>query len=149
MKITTTRFGEVEAGEDTLIHFPMGVPGFPHLKRFFVIEYRDAIKWLQAVDDGDIAFIVTDPFLLFPDYAFTVKDDVEQFLQIRNPADVVVLVILTVSDEKVTANLRAPLVVNASNRRAFQLLLDDDRYAFRVPLPAPLKESDREAAASA
>ncbi|MBZ0155174.1 MAG: flagellar assembly protein FliW [Alphaproteobacteria bacterium] len=149
MKINTTRFGEVEVGEDSFITFPMGIPGFLDLKRFFIIEYRDSIKWLQAVDDADIAFIVTDPFPLFPDYSLTIKDDVEQFLQIRNPGDVIVMVILTVSDNKVTANLRAPLIVNASNKRAFQMLLDDERYSFRVPLPSSVKESDRETAASA
>jgi flagellar assembly factor FliW len=136
MKINTTRFGEIEVEEDKLINFPLGVPGFTHLKRYFLIDYRDPIKWLHAVDDPDVAFIVTDPFALFTDYSITVADEVEELLGIKDAGDTVVLVILTVADNILNANLKAPIIVNASNLKAAQIILEDERYSFRVPLPA-------------
>ena len=136
MKLTTTRFGEIEIEEDSVLNFPFGIPGFPDLKRFIVIDYKDPIKWLHSVEDPDIAFIITVPFVLFPEYSFTIKDDVEEFLGIKEASDVVIFAILSVSDNNLMANLKAPLVVNISNKKAVQILLEDDRYSFRVPLPA-------------
>ena len=136
MKLTTTRFGEIEIQEDSVLNFPFGIPGFPNLKRFVVIDYKDPIKWLHSVEDPDVAFIVTVPFVLFPEYSFTIKDDVEEFLGIKEASDVVIFAILSVSDNNLMANLKAPLVVNISNKKAVQILLEDDRYSFRVPLPS-------------
>ena len=136
MKLTTTRFGEIEIQEDSVLNFPFGIPGFPDLKRFIVIDYKDPIKWLHSVEDPDIAFIITVPFVLFPEYSFTIKDDVEEFLGIKEASDVVIFAILSVSDNNLMANLKAPLVVNISNKKAVQILLEVDRYSFRVPLPA-------------
>ena len=136
MKLTTTRFGEIEIQEDSVLNFPFGIPGFPDLKRFIVIDYKDPIKWLHSVEDPDIAFIITVPFVLFPEYSFTIKDDVEEFLGIKEASDVVIFAILSVSDNNLMANLKAPLVVNISNKKAVQILLEDDRYSFRVPLPS-------------
>ena len=136
MKVNTTRFGEIEIQEDSIINFPFGIPGFPDLKRFVVIDYKDPIKWLHSVEDPDIAFIITVPFVLFPEYSFTIKDDVEEFLGIKEASDVLIFAILAVSDNNLMANLKAPVVINISNKKAVQILLEDDRYSFRVPLPA-------------
>lgn len=138
MMINTTRFGEMEIQEDRIIDFPYGIPGFPDLKKFFIIDYKDPIKWLHSVDDPDVAFIISVPFVLFPEYSFTVKDDVEEFLGIEKPSDVVIFAILSVYDNNLMANLKAPIVLNISNKKAVQILLEDDRYSFRVPLQKPL-----------
>ena len=136
MKLSTTRFGEIEIQEESIINFPFGIPGFPDLKRFVIIDYKDPIKWLHSVEDPDIAFIITVPFVLFPEYSFTIKDDVEEFLGIKEASDVLIFAILAVSDNNLMANLKAPVVINISNKKAVQILLEDDRYSFRVPLPA-------------
>ena len=59
----TSRFGRLEVGKDKIIDFPTGLIGFPDIKRFILMDYKDtSLKWLQAVDDPDVAFIVTPPF---------------------------------------------------------------------------------------
>ena len=134
MKINTTRFGEIDIEEDKIISFPLGIPGFPHLKQYILPDYKDPIKWLHAVDDPDVAFIVAEPFSLFPDYSLTVEDDIEEFLEIKDVGDTVVLVILNVSDNTLNANLKAPLIVNIAKLKAIQIILEDDRYSFRTPV---------------
>lgn len=143
MKVNTTRFGEIDIEENKIIHFPLGIPGFTNLKRYILLDYKDPIKWLHAVDDPDVAFIVADPFGLFPDYSLTVEDDVEEFLEIKDAAETVVLVILNVADNRLNANLKAPIIVNTSKLKATQMILEDDRYSFRVPLPSLSKETQK------
>src|SRR5208283_2964667 len=143
VKIVTTRFGEIEIEESKIITFPMGIPGFTELKRYVLIDYKDPIKWLHAVDDPDVAFIVINPFLIFPAYSVDIKDDEELFLGIKEPTDLVVLAILSVSNNTVTANLRGPLVFNSANYLAAQIVIDDERYDFRTPMPAiPLRDPE-------
>ena len=143
MKINTTRFGEIEIEDAKIINFPLGIPGFANLKRYILLDYKDPIKWLHAVDDPDIAFIVTEPFGLFPDYSLTIEDDVEQFLEITDVAETIVLVILNVADNRLNANLKAPIIVNISKLKATQIILEDERYSFRVPVPSLSKETQK------
>ncbi|MCL4492059.1 MAG: flagellar assembly protein FliW [Nitrospirae bacterium] len=143
MKFNTTRFGEIDIDEGKIITFPLGIPGFTELKRYVLLDYKEPIRWLHAVDDPDVAFIVTDPFTLFPDYNLKLDDEEENFLGIKDPAYVVVLVILTASESNLTANLKAPIVFNASNLKAAQILIDDERYSFKAPLPVMPKESSK------
>ena len=135
VKIITTRFGEIEIDEKKIITFLMGIPGFRELKRFIMIDHKDPIKWLQAVDDPDVAFIVINPFIVFPSYSVDIKDDEELFLGIKGPADVLVLTILCVANNIITANLRCPIVINITNYHAAQILMDDERYDFHTPMP--------------
>lgn len=137
MKMKTTRFGEFEIDESRIIAFPLGIPGFPDAKRFVLLEYKEHIQWLQAVDDPELAFIVTDPFSFFPEFSFTVDDETEKFLDVDDPSGIVVLVLLTVGSEGVTANLRAPIVINSARYKGTQVLLEDERYAFKTPFPKP------------
>ena len=149
MKINTTRFGEIEIEDNKIITFYLGIPGFEDLKRYVLIDYKAPIQWLHAVDDPDVAFIVVNPFILFPDYSVQIKDDAEILLDIKDPKDTVILVILTVMQNNITANLKAPLVMNAANFRAAQIILEDERYVFRKPLPSlPLQASSVESQAS-
>lgn len=136
MKISTTRFGEIEIDEKKIIIFPVGIPGFTDLKRYVLIDYKDPIQWLHAVDDPDVAFIVINPFNMFPDYSLDIKDDIKSFLEIKEPKDLVILSILTVTNQTITVNLRGPLVMNSANLKAAQVLLDDDKYSFKTPLPS-------------
>jgi len=140
VKIITARFGEIEVDEKKIITFPLGIPGFAELKRYVLFDYKDPIQWLHAVDDPDVAFIVINPFIMFPSYSVDIRDDEEKFLGIKKPADLVVLTILNVAKNRITANLRGPLVLNSATYLAAQILIDDERYDFSTPLPAlPLK----------
>lgn len=135
LKIQTTRFGELEVDQERIIAFPLGIPGFSEAKQFFLVDHTDNIWWLQAADDADLAFIVTEPFSLFPEYSFQLSDDLEQLLHITDPQSLVVLAILSVDASGAYVNLRAPLVINSLQLIGAQLVTDDESHAFKAPLP--------------
>ena len=58
MKVATTRFGEVEVPDDTLITFPEGLPPFEG-KRYILLHREDSpmIEWLQSVEEPDVALM--------------------------------------------------------------------------------------------
>lgn len=133
VKISTTRFGTVNAPPETLIVLPQGLIGFPLLTRFAVIEPDQAgwFRWWQAVDAPETAFVVVDPVHVVPDYDLSgvEQDLVDLGLGDTEPRQVAALVTVPrPSLAFVTVNLAAPIVVNAVTRQGRQVVLPDGRY---------------------
>lgn len=125
MSFETSRFGSLEVEEDKIINFPNGLLGFPEIKRYILMDYKDTpLKWLQAVDDPDIAFIVMEPTILSPDYSIKLDATARQCLQLENDNDLAVLVIIRVEGEKVIANFQGPILLNASLMRGMQVVIE-------------------------
>jgi flagellar assembly factor FliW len=125
IKFGTSRFGLLEAEEGKIINFPDGLVGFSGLKRFILIDHKDTpLKWLQSVDDPDIAFIVASPDIIAAEYSIDLDRTVRKYLQIENENELVVLVIMRVSGEDVIANFQGPLIINANNMKGVQIILE-------------------------
>ncbi len=145
MKFDTSRFGTVEVGEDKLLHFEHGLPGFPDCTRFIVMDHdcETPLKWLQCVDRPEVAFLVVEPEQVLHSYELEVPDLVLRHIgweQGAEPSDVAVFVILNASDQKLTANLRAPIVVNIAGRQAFQMILENLDLSVTHPI-GPTKDA--------
>ncbi len=121
----TTRFGRLQVEDDRVIHFPHGLVGLTHLKRYVLLDYKDTeLKWLQSVDDPSIAFIVIEPFLLDKHYEITLPAQVIDALEITDEQDVAILIILRVDGERLVANFQGPLVINTKKMKGFQLIVE-------------------------
>lgn len=139
VRFKATRFGELIVAEDKIITFPNGVLGFPDAKRFIILDYEGDIpfKWFQAVDDPALAFLITDPHTIKPDYQLSLKVADLADLGEGDDSDMAVLVILTVPEgnpKGMTANLRGPLVANSKSMRGKQIVLQDERYSIKHPV---------------
>ncbi|WP_373230786.1 flagellar assembly protein FliW [Cohnella sp.] len=140
MKLNTARFGELEVREEDIIQFSEGIPGFEQSHRFMliVIEEQAPLAYLQSVDDGELAFIVIDPFEFFPNYEFELPELAMRELQIESTNQIIVRTIVSVTGELelATANLVAPVVINNSSRSGKQLVLSRTDYTTRHRLLA-------------
>jgi flagellar assembly factor FliW len=125
MKFNTSRFGELEVQEEKIIYFPSGLVGLPNVNRFILIDHKDsALKWLQAVDDPDIAFIVVSPSLIVKEYSLDVDRSVKEYIQLENEDDLDVLVTMRVNGEDIIANFHGPIVINSRAMKGVQVVLD-------------------------
>ncbi|RJQ13378.1 MAG: flagellar assembly protein FliW [Nitrospiraceae bacterium] len=125
MKLKTSRFGELEVEEEKIISFADGLVGLSGMKQFILVDHRDTpLKWLQSVDDPDIAFIVATPDTMKVNLSLELDNAVRQHLQLENDSDLVIFVTVRVQGEDVVANFQGPLLLNAGNRRGIQLVLD-------------------------
>jgi len=136
MDIETTRFGPITVDDERVITFARGLLGFPEHGRFALIQTGEEnyFFWLQSVTDPNLAFVVTDPTIFFKDYDFTVKDETRQEIALADDAHVQVFVICNKVGEWLTGNLQGPLVVNAQNRLAQQVVLNEKKWTTRQPL---------------
>ena len=139
MKIVTTRFGELEIDASRIIEMRgSGILGFEHLRRFVLLMHSEKIPlvWFQSLDDGAVAFVMVNPFFINSDYQPEIGDHEVKMLEIEKPDDVLLLSIVTIrsNHSTVTANFRAPVVINAVKRLAMQIVLENPDYPVRYVL---------------
>jgi flagellar assembly factor FliW len=139
MKITATRFGDIEYNADDTMTFPDGLIGFEGLHDFVVMPDRkeNLLFWIQSIDDKEIAFLLTDPNHFFIDYSVTPDKGEQGKLGVQGAEECLALAIVTVNgDTTVTLNLAAPIVFAPETRRAVQVILEGAPYNTRTPLGA-------------
>jgi len=132
MKFVSTRFGDLEVDDGSLLTFPSGILGFPDRTRYVILDHdTDApFKWLHCVDQADLAFVIIDPAFFKPDYR--VQLAAEALAKIHaapDCQDLTIAVILTIPSHdpsRITGNLRGPLVMNPHSRLCKQVVLSDD-----------------------
>lgn len=138
MKVTTTRFGELELPDGQLWCFPEGLLGFAAVKLYFILANPKGgpFQWLQAVEPGSLAFVVCDPLLFKPDYRVKVRREDLDSIELEEVEDGFVLVILRIPQDpqKITANLQGPLVFNPKKMLAKQLVLPGPEYGTKYEL---------------
>jgi len=136
MFVETKHFGTIEAEESDILDFVNGLPGFDEMRKYVLInsvEGESPFKWLQSIEESQLAFAVVDPFIIKKDYHFEIDAETEKNLGIEKAEDVATLSIIVIPEDpkRMTMNLRAPLIINIKNKKAQQIILDTDKYTVR------------------
>jgi flagellar assembly factor FliW len=124
-----------------VLDFVTPLPGFPDLVRFVLVQLAggedDAVMFeLRSLDDPDLRFLVANPTAFFPDYNVELDETACADLGLTDGSDALILVLLTIGDDlaTATANLMAPVVVNARTRSAAQVILAGAEWPVRAAL---------------
>ncbi|MDU9694900.1 MULTISPECIES: flagellar assembly protein FliW [Priestia] len=132
MKISTSYHGNIEIDNQQTLTFNQGIPGFLDETEFVILPLpeAEAFQVLQSIQTKELAFIITDPFQFFLDYDFQLEPQEIEKLQLQQAEDAAVYVMLTMSDsvEKITANLQAPVIINTKQQLAKQVILMNTAY---------------------
>lgn len=147
MLLNTKHFGEIEIDENKIITFREGIPGFDGLNRYIVLYNGDEtspFRWLQCVDDGQLAFAVINPFMILGNYDIEISEETVDSLNIESISDVMVLAIVVVPEDpnKMTMNLKAPVIINTKNNSGMQVVLDTDMYSVRHYIVEELRRQE-------
>jgi flagellar assembly factor FliW len=138
MTIQTTRFGQVEIKSEDLIEFKEGVLGFGQLRKFVILDdpTDEVFAWLQSCERPEVAFPVLEPEFFAANYKFTLTKSDMEALGIKGLDRVKVFCIVTIPEDPamMTANLKAPILINIPDRLARQCVLQDNNLAIREPI---------------
>ncbi len=123
-KIVSSQFGELSLSDDLIFEFKNGILGFEHLSQFVLISDEDTepFKWLLSVENPEIVFPLLNPWQIDINY-----DIGNEFNQEKDS----VMVIVTLSDEdgSMTANMKAPIILNVVDQQGKQIILPTDKYS--------------------
>lgn len=138
MLVKTRCFGEIDLEEDKILTFDNGIMGFEDFKRFTILfdneeDDTPVISWLQSLDEEALAIPVINPLLVKPDYNPIVEDELLVSLGELTEENVVILLSVTVPSDntKVTANLKAPFIINADTKKGCQLIVENADYEIK------------------
>lgn len=141
MKIHSERFAtDLELDDSKIISMPLGLPGFPESRRFYILELNatdSPFKWLHDIDHTSIALLITNPYQFFPNYNPKINPEILRELAVKNPLEeMTIFTVVQVSQggQDAFTNLRAPLLINALTRVARQVILEGDEYAIKTAL---------------
>lgn len=144
MKIKTTRFGELEVDKKDIIEFTEGLLGFENLKKFFIVDPGDQtlILWLQSTDDAATAFPIIEPKIFQPNYMVKLLPVELNSLALENLNNASVYTVLTIPQNvtEMSANLKAPIIINNKTKMARQIVLQDSKLEVRFKMYMDLKK---------
>ncbi|MBR1398315.1 MAG: flagellar assembly protein FliW [Selenomonadaceae bacterium] len=129
----TLRFGDIDTDEDKIVHFKNGIPAFEEEHEFLIIPYDEESPYyfMQSLKTPELAFLITTPFIFFPEYMIEIDDETIEELDIKKQEDVMLYTLITIPNGSVrymTANLLAPVVINTENMQAKQMVMEKTRY---------------------
>lgn len=135
MVIQTSRFGAIELKPEDILNFPEGLLGFADLKKFVLLDdpNDEIFAWLQSCESAAIAFPVLEPEIYSDTYKIKLtKADLEA-LKLTSQAQARFFTIVTIPDDptQMTANMKAPIVINLNDKTARQCVLQDNHLAIR------------------
>ena len=149
MLIHTVNFGSLEIPDDKVITFKEGLPGFPQIHRFTILEMEELkpFQYLQALDDPPISLFVINPFLVDPSYEFRLTDLDMEDVNSKNSKELAVYAVATIPENpsEATLNLMAPIVINDKERCGKQVILHESKYSVRHPLLSETTQNEAEA----
>ena len=149
-EIATNHFGVLEYTEDSIIRFPLGLPGFEDEKEFLLIEQLASkpLVFMQSLGRAELCFILVPAIVVCPGYKLSAAP--EDLSMIGMPADrqhvagddLLCLAIVSADEDRPpTANLLAPVLVNVAVRTAVQAVQSESPYSHQHPLFAPAEEA--------
>ena len=143
MKVKTTRFGELEVNPTDLVTFAEGLFGFENLKKYFVVDPGDStlILWLQSTEEEKVAFPIIEPKIFKPDYIAKLLPADLNGLELESLQAAKLYCILTVPANvtEMSANLKAPIVINSAKKIGKQIVLQDSKVSVKHEMYKELK----------
>ena len=117
------------------IFFEDGLLGLEEYKTYTIeaIEENGVFYLLQSLENEELGIIVTNPFVFKKDYEIRLDDKLVEELEIEKEEEVLIVNTVTLGEkrEDFTSNLMAPLIINVTNSRGKQVILNDSRYKIK------------------
>lgn len=138
MKANTRLFGEIDIPEEKILQFDNGVLGFENCKKFTIIydtskESETSISWLQCMDEPELAFPIINPFFVMDDYNPVVETELLTGLGELNDDNTLLFVLVNIKSDitKLTANMKAPVIINSDTRKGAQAIAENQEYQIK------------------
>lgn len=135
--LKTRDFGEIEVNEEDVINFLCGMYGFENKKRYVILKDspEDDIMFLQSVDDGNLSFVLVDPYAIIGSYEPVLNEEDLKDLEVKEETELKFLVIAIIKEniKDSVVNLKSPIALNPKTREAKQVILQNQyplRYNF-------------------
>lgn len=122
--VKTLHFGEIEVEQKHIFQFNEGMLGFDELHNYVLIseESTAPFKWLISLEEPTIGFPLLSPWHidLFYEPGLNYNIDTQ-----------VLFVVVTLEDEdgEMSANMKAPVLLDVAKQTGEQIILPSEKYS--------------------
>jgi flagellar assembly factor FliW len=150
----STRFGEIDIPEETILTLPAGMIGFPELTRYAILKQREdsVFLWLHSLEEPSLAFPVVLPWVFYWDYEVKLSDEDMHAINVERADQISIYCVVNVTENvrEATINLFSPIVINNAERVGRQVLNLAEGYSTRDrlfrsddgPTPVSMREDE-------
>ena len=135
MVAQTRIFGEITIEDEKVLDFPNGIIGIEDKHKYAIVYDVDkgadsAVRWLQSMEDPYLALPVLEPFAVLDEYNPMIDDNLLEAIGSPKDEDIIVLLTMIVNPDvtKVTANLRAPIIINSATCQGAQIIVENQDF---------------------
>ncbi|HYF03901.1 MAG TPA: flagellar assembly protein FliW [Patescibacteria group bacterium] len=120
-RIHTQQFGELEVEPRHIFFFENGLMGFENLREFVLVSDDESapFKWLISIEESGIGFPLLSPWHI--DAAYDIGNEFD-------PDRNAVFVVVTLSPSGLTANMKAPVLLDTKSQSGRQVILPNEQY---------------------
>jgi flagellar assembly factor FliW len=117
------------SSQDRMVTFPYGLPGFEQLTKFQIKSSTDYEPFclFESQEQPDVSMIIADPDVIHLDMTQYLSSEALKQLNITSDSELKLYLIFCFNLEKkrITANLKAPIVINSTLNTGQQVILDN------------------------
>ncbi|GAB5466076.1 MAG: flagellar assembly protein FliW [Candidatus Kapaibacteriales bacterium] len=121
-EIESLHFGRLQLDPEYVYRFDEGILGFEELKEFVLVSDDNTVpfKWLVSTESPDIGLPLISPWLIDLGY--------KPGRHAQSESDVAFVVVTLSKLNGMTANMKAPIVLNTEQLSGKQVILPSDKY---------------------
>ncbi|GAA0178095.1 flagellar assembly protein FliW [Clostridium sediminicola] len=144
MLVKSRFLGELHIDESRIIIFEDGILGFEDIKEYCIvpIPLKENFFLLQSVKDKNISFVLINPWDTFKAYDINIEDNYLKSMDIKDTSQLAVYSIISFKKNDVTANLLAPVVINAETKKGTQIVLHSSKYKTKHSIYTTMHEEE-------
>ncbi|MBI4652602.1 flagellar assembly protein FliW [Candidatus Desantisbacteria bacterium] len=133
MELNTSRFGKIKYISKNVIVFLEGLPGFSQFNKYIIIDQKKhrPFMWLQCIENENLAFVVTNPYMFVNSYFVNIPDEDLKALNVPVVEDLRILVMVVIpkdNPQEISINLQGPIFINIRDMTAKQVILYNSNY---------------------
>lgn len=120
-----TEVDQTSVDPKNVVNFPDGLPGFEACRRFVLLSSDETapLRCLHALEGPNASFLAIDPKAALPNYRWELSAADRNRLGVTDDTALLWLALVMVDEDgTVTANLRAPVVINPERMVGFQIM---------------------------
>lgn len=138
MEVNTVFNKTIKVNENEIITFKDPIGTNNNLAKFIIIEGKNdsLILWLQSLENSSYALPILEPTFFYPEYPIRLLPLELQSLDLKSLSEANVYCVITASKgaiQNMTANLKAPIVINRETNIARQIALQDNKLELEYP----------------
>nr|WP_275440146.1 flagellar assembly protein FliW [Paenibacillus sp. ACRRY] len=124
----------MECDENQIYQFDQEIPGIPDVKRYGLFPLEDTPFYILHGLEEEVSFVLLPAQPTMPDYSFELPDEVTYLLEITEPGDLGIMLVVNIVNDELFVNMAAPILLSPDALKGCQYIIKDQQLPIRYRL---------------